>query len=88
MSTTVERRFFTAPEVARMMGCSLEVIHAFIKGGQLAALNMARPDCHRRPRYRISEAALAEFEERRTIRPGPAKPDPRPRRRGENEGPY
>ena len=71
------RSMRTPPEIAREWGISPAKVIAWIRAGELRAINAAaRPTG--RPRYLIDVADLAEFAARRsTVSP----PAPRPRRR-------
>lgn len=68
--------FLTPPQVARRFGCKPETVLAWIRSGEIAALNLAQPGTLR-PRYRISPQALADFEIRRTVVPRPKGSLPR-----------
>jgi excisionase family DNA binding protein len=61
----------TPPEVAKRLGVSKNKIYAWIKSGELPAVNVtARPGS--RPRYLITESDLTVFQEkRRTAKPSP-----------------
>lgn len=60
-------RFLTPPEVARRYGVAPQKVLAWIRSGELAAVNVA--SCMTgRPRYAVSPAALAEFEAARAAR--------------------
>lgn len=48
----------------------------WIKNGQIEAINVGRTPNGKKPRWRVTEAALADFERARTPNPPPA---PRPR---------
>lgn len=57
----------TCKDVAGRYGVCLMTVSRWITKGQLAAINLAvKPDD--RPRYRITEEALKNFEERRSTR--------------------
>ena len=71
----IEREYFTPPETARLLGVKHDKILAWIKSGELAAVNLATRHGGR-PRWRISRQALDDFLARRA-----AKPPPKPRRR-------
>jgi len=65
----------TPPQLARRYGISPDKVLAWIRSGELRAVNVAtRP--FGRPRYVIPEAAIADFETRRAVSPLA----PRPRR--------
>ena len=68
--------YLTPPELARRYGVKPDKILAWIRSGELRAINLVeRPGG--RPRWKISEADLLIFEQRRAAT-GPA---PRTRRR-------
>jgi excisionase family DNA binding protein len=72
----------TPPQVARQLGVSPDKIHAWIRKGELHATNVAAARGGR-PRYRISENDLANFQKtRQNVKPTP-KP---PRRRKKDDG--
>ena len=65
-------RRFSPPRAARRYGVAHEKILAWIKSGELRAINVAtRPTG--RPRYLIDEADLLAFEAKRSNSPTPAK---------------
>lgn len=51
--------YLTTGEVARRIGGTSQHVRQLIKSGRLAAIDIAKG--HGRPRFRVSEAALAEF---------------------------
>lgn len=51
--------YLTTGEVARRIGGTSQHVRQLIKTGRLVAIDIAKG--HGRPRFRISEAALAEF---------------------------
>lgn len=63
---TPARTKLTPPEVARRYGISPEKVHAWIRSGELRAIDVANQGS-RRPRYRIDLADLEAFEERRVV---------------------
>jgi excisionase family DNA binding protein len=67
----------TIKQVAERYGVGEHVVLGWIAAGELAAVNVARNRAGERPRWRISEQALADWEEQRTKQP----PQPRIRRR-------
>ena len=87
MSTAIDS-YLRPREVAEVLGIKVDTVLAFIKAGQLTAVNVAHPDAHRRPHWRVTTEALEEFVSGRTVQPAPVRPAPQPRRRGEDEGPY
>jgi hypothetical protein len=61
----------TPPAVAKRYRVSPDTVRLWIKDGKLAANNPAQPGM--RPRYRITEQALADFDNARGIVKEPAK---------------
>lgn len=51
--------YLTTGEVARRIGGTSQHVRQLIKSGRLAAIDIAKGNG--RPRFRISEAALADF---------------------------
>jgi excisionase family DNA binding protein len=70
----------TPTEVARLMRVSPDRIRAWIKAGELGAVDTARHRCGR-PRYVVLPHHLVEFERRRRA----VEPPRKPRRRREPE---
>ena len=66
----------TPPKLAKRLGVSSDKVRDWIRSGQLAATDVAKPTSTR-ARYKISEEAVREFEKKRQ----PEKPPPSPRRR-------
>ena len=66
----------TVEAIAERYTVSAGTVLGWIKTGQLKAVNVGRAPGSKRPRWRVSAAALAAFEEART--PAPAA---RPARR-------
>jgi excisionase family DNA binding protein len=60
----------TPPAVARQLRVHPEKVRAWILRGELSAFNLA-DRIGGRPRWRISEADLADFLRRRAASPGP-----------------
>lgn len=78
-----DRKGLTPPEVASLYGVEPAKVIAWIRAGELPAVNLAtRPDA-RRPRYRIREADLDVFEQRRAVKPPSPPATRRPRRTSE-----
>jgi predicted site-specific integrase-resolvase len=65
-------RHFTPPEYAEKLGTSVNTVLAWIKSGELKALNLASRTS-RRPRYRISPEAAEQFELSRSVVPATAQ---------------
>jgi transposase len=70
------RRSLLVRDVCERYGVSEQTVLGWIHSGQLKALNVSRKLGARKPRWRISEEALAAFEVART----PTPPPPRARR--------
>jgi hypothetical protein len=68
--------YLTPPELAKLWRVSPEKIIAMIRGGQLAAVNLASRGSSR-PRFRISRDAIRNFEQGQVPIP---KATPGPRR--------
>jgi excisionase family DNA binding protein len=66
-------RGYTPNELARVLRVSPDRIRAWIKAGELGAIDTARHRCGR-PRYVILAHHLAEFENRRSVAPPPNPP--------------
>ena len=56
------KRYSTPPEQAAIWGVSPETVIGHIKAGRLKAFTTSPPGC-KRPRWKISPEAVAEFEE-------------------------
>ena len=70
-------RYLTPPQVAEQLGVNASKILTWIRSGELTAINVAA-SLIGRPRWRISQADLAVFAQRRqAITP----PKSRPRRK-------
>lgn len=73
--------WFTPPQVARSRQLRVGKVLAWIRTGELAAVNCAERRGGR-PRWRISAEALAAFDAARSNRAAfRARPPPRPKRR-------
>ena len=64
VTPTINRQKFTPPQVARRWGIGVEKGIAWIRSGELKAINTATRS-NGRPRYLIDEDDLAVFEARR-----------------------
>jgi excisionase family DNA binding protein len=73
----IAARGYTPNELARLLRVGADRIRAWIKGGELGAIDTARHRCGK-PRYIILPHHLAEFTRRRSAAPSPRPP---PRRR-------
>jgi hypothetical protein len=75
-TTTTERRKFTPPEVARRFGVAVDKILAWIRSGELRAIDASTRRAAR-PRYLVDVEDLEAFERSRQVTP----PAPRAKRR-------
>lgn len=60
--------YLTPPFVARLFAVDPATVRAWLQSGELRGINVASRSC-RRPRWRISPEALAEFERLRAAVP-------------------
>ena len=58
-------------DVARKFGVSVSKVLAWIRRGELRALNLAENQAGKKPRYRILPEDLEKFEARRAVSPTP-----------------
>ena len=77
MPPNLRKRKKTPPEVAAMWGISPDKVTAWIKSGELRAID-ASTGRGQRPRYLIDLDDLLDFEARRAVTPAPK---PRTRQR-------
>lgn len=75
----MNRRGLTPPEVASLYGVEPAKVIAWIRSGELPAINLATRADAKRPRYRIREADLDVFEQVRLAK-RPPRSTRRPRR--------
>lgn len=75
--------YLSPKQVARMWGIAHDKILEFIRTGELAAFNVAAKTS-RRPRYKITLAAVKKFEEGHAGR-DPARLPPAPRQRRQRQ---
>jgi excisionase family DNA binding protein len=68
---------YTVEELTHRFGVTEHTVLIWIRAGELKAINVGRTPDGRKPRWRISDQALAEFEAKRT----PTPPVPRTKRR-------
>ena len=59
----------TVEEIAARFAVSKAAVLGWIRAGELKAVNVSRGPHSKRPRWRVSAAALAAFEEARTPTP-------------------
>ncbi len=84
-SSQIERTKLTPPELARLWGLSRAKVVAFIRSGELQAINVANARCSR-PRYLIDREDIAVFEKaRRVIPDGGSSTAPRLRRKNSSD---
>jgi excisionase family DNA binding protein len=58
---------YSTAELAERWGVNISKIGEWIRNGELRALNVAQTVKGHRPRYRITEEAVAAFEQARTV---------------------
>lgn len=68
----------TVQDISRRYGVTEHTVLAWIRSGELTAIHTGRKSGARKPRWRITEAAVAAFEAARATGP---PPPPRTRRR-------
>lgn len=68
---------FTVEDLTKRFGVTVHTVLAWIRSGELRAVNVGRSPGARKPRWRTTEQALSEFEALRT----PTPPPPRAKRR-------
>ena len=66
-------KYVTPPTYARRIRVAREQVVLWIKSGELAALDSSDKPGISRPRWKISPAAIIEFESRRSASPPPKK---------------
>jgi len=81
MTPAPTRRYVTPRDIAADLGCNLSKVLAWIKSGQLRAINIAVRADSRKPRWRIAALDLEAFLIARTVQP----PVPPVRRRRQPE---
>jgi excisionase family DNA binding protein len=69
--------YYTVSDVSRTYNVNLNTVLGWISSGELKAVNVGRAPGRKKPRWRIPESALAEFERLRT----PSAIPPRTNRR-------
>lgn len=74
----IQKNKLTPPEIARMWGIAVDKVWAWIRSGELRAINAAEQR-HGRPRYLVDRDDLAKFEECRRVLP-PTPPAAKRRR--------
>jgi excisionase family DNA binding protein len=79
LSSTLPRGY-TPNELARLLRVSPDQVRAWVKAGELGAIDTARVRCGR-PRYVILPHHLAEFTKRRSAAQSKTTPTPRRKRR-------
>jgi excisionase family DNA binding protein len=68
---------YTVQDLERRFGVTVHTVLGWIRSGELRAVNVGRRPGARKPRWRITQAAVEAFELARTATP----PPPRARRR-------
>lgn len=70
-------KYYSVREVAGLLGVSTRTVDTWVTAGELRAFHVSQAGNSRKPRWRISEVALAEFTEARAKAP----PQPKKKRR-------
>jgi hypothetical protein len=65
---TEQRRYLTPPAIAKRFGVSVKKVIAWIRSGELRAMDLANSGCDR-PRYKVPLEALEAFEKSRLVVP-------------------
>ena len=65
MRTKVQQQLFSPPQIAAMIGSTINTVMYLINTGQIEAFNYG---LGKRPRWRISMAALDEFNAKKSNR--------------------
>ena len=73
MSASTDRRHFTPPEIAEEFGVAVAKVIAWIRCGELKAIDVANRGCTR-PRYRIAPDDLDRFKQARAVVPEQRQP--------------
>ncbi len=73
-------------QVARRLGVSWETVRTWIDNGDLKAVNVAVKPGLGRPRWKIAEEELTQFQLRHAAQPRPVTTRSRPRRPQQSEG--
>ena len=81
MSTSIEK-LHSIPDIAESLGVTKEKVRAWIKAGELKAINTTQ-NPNGRARYRVRPEAFEDFLERRASTP----PVPKQRRRKKSNAP-
>ena len=74
-------RSLTVAEVAERYSVSCETVSGWIRAGELRAVNVSRSRTSRKPRWRVSPAAIEAFEASRSAAPEQPAPKSRARRK-------
>jgi excisionase family DNA binding protein len=73
---------YTVEDLTNRFGVTVHTVLTWIHSGELKAVNVGRTRSGKKPRWRVTEQALAEFEAFRT----PTPPPPRGKHRKRPEG--
>lgn len=68
-------RQLTVSDASEVLGIDIQSVYSFIKNGDLEAIDVRRPG-KKRATYRISEQAIQDFRQRRTVRPSEPRQAP------------
>ncbi len=79
---------YTPPKLAKRWGVKAEKVIAFIRSGELRALDVSMHPGVGKPRFRITPEAVKDFETRRESQQTPPKPQKRSRAKESDEIDY
>ncbi len=80
MDAASAKASYSTHELAERWGVNVSKVGEWIRTGELRAINVAKSLQGNRPRYRVSDEAVREFEHRRSV-VQEAAPSTIPRRR-------
>ena len=64
---------FTVQDIQKRYGVTVHTVLGWLASGELKAINVGRSPDKKKPRWRITESALAAFELSRTPTPTPSQ---------------
>ena len=76
---------FDIKQLSKRYAVSSSTVTSWIRNGELAACCVSRSPSSRKPRYRVTEAALADFEALRAAVPVPPKATRRRKATGDDQ---
>jgi len=70
MRNEIKQTDYTPPQVAKMLGATIETVMHFVRNGELIAYNLGTA---KRSRWRITDRALDDFRNSRSTSKKPAR---------------